>query len=174
MLQLKKGDFFCTENPMALGKAIRFVEKFWAKDNDAGYSHSGIITDPDGTTLEALWRVKGNSLNAYVGQKMIIGRWNSMTIDSFWNGMTSIQDNIGRIYPLWRLAFFALNIEKHIATSNWAVCSELVCKFLIGAGFKEIGEWRGQDPEDVEDMVKNWKMTTQVFEGVWSPELLST
>jgi hypothetical protein len=165
---LLPGDFFCTENPMALGKAILFIERLWAKDNEADYSHSGIITDAMGTTLEALWRIKGNDLNAYSGQRVIIGRWKGMNAEAFQKGLDAIKEDIGKIYPLWRLPLFAIpGAAKWISSGKFTVCSELACKFLIGAGFETIGRWQGQDPEDVADMITKWKEIDVVYEGTW-------
>lgn len=167
-VKLYPGDFFVTRNPMSLGRAIMFVEKLWAKDNEAEYSHAGIITDTEGTTLEALWRIKGNELDAYRGKKVLIGRWIGMNGMNFAQGLSAISDDIGRIYPLWRLPLFAIpGAAKWVSSGKFTVCSELVCKFLLGAGFNEVGRWQGQDPEDVSDMIKKWRECEIVYEGVW-------
>ncbi len=167
-MKLQPGDFFCTKNPMALGRAINFIEKLWAKDNEARYSHAGIITDAAGTTLEALWRIKGNELDAYAGQRVIIGRWKEMTPDKFQKGLEAIKDDIGKIYPLWRLPLFMFpGAAKWISSGKFTVCSELACKFLLGAGFSEIGRWQGQDPEDVADIIEKWRECELIFEGIW-------
>ena len=172
-MKLQPGDFFCTRNPMALGRAINFIEKLWSKDNEAEYSHAGIITDSAGTTLEALWTIRGNELDAYAGQKVIIGRWIHMTPERFQKGLDEVQDDVGRIYPFWRLLFFmAPGAAKWISSGRFTVCSELVCQFLLGAGFKEIGRWQGWDPEDVADMIQKWRTVEVLYEGEWVPELL--
>ena len=167
-IELHPGDVFCTRNPMALGRAINIVQKIWGKDNSSEYSHTGIITDAAGTTLEALWKIRGNSLDEYLGKKIIIGRWKGMTPEAFQRGLEAIKDYIGKIYPLWRLPLFMLpGAAKWISSGHFTVCSELACKFWIGAGFAEIGRWQGQNPDDVADMIKKWKQIDVVFEGVW-------
>lgn len=167
---LQRGDVFCTKNPMMLGRAIMAIETVWSKDNNAAYSHSGIVTDPDGTTLEALWRIKGNDLNAYAGQNVIILRWDGMTEDAYWKGMDAISGDVGRFYPFWRLPLFIIPpLAKYFDPTNVPVCSELACKFWIGAGFAAIGDWRGQTPEDVADLFK-WKDVSTVSQGVWQKQ----
>jgi len=150
---------------MQLGEMIVAVEKIQAKDNGAVYGHSGIVTDSSGTTLEALWTVRGNDLLAYTGQKVIIGRWHGMTPDAFEKGIESISDEIHETYPWWRLAMMALGLGK-VETGKYGVCSEIVCKFLIGAGFKDIGCWTGQNPDNVAEIIENWRDVDIVFEGI--------
>ena len=164
---LNPGDFFCTNNPAWFGKGIRFIENFWSRDVNIDYSHSGIITDNTGKTIEALTRVKVNSLDAYKDEKVIIGRWVGMSADAYQKGLSAIKDDIGDIYPAWRLLFFMTGTAKWASVGKFEVCSELVCKFLIGAGFTLIETWKGQDPQDVADMIHKWKDIMIVFEGVW-------
>jgi len=84
MISLQPGDVFCTRNPMALGRVICFVQKIHASDNQAEYSHSGVILDKGGTTFEALWTNKRQNLfRAYQGKKVLIGRHDKMTQKRF-------------------------------------------------------------------------------------------
>ena len=173
MIELHPGDIFCTKNPMALGRAIMGIERLWAKDNKAEYSHSGIITDCQGTTLEALWTIKGNDINAYSGENVIIGRWEGMSPTALQNGYDAIALEVNEIYPLWRLPLFIFPfMAKYVSNGNWTVCSELVCKFLLGCGYTQIGEWQGQNPDDVADMIRKWKDMRIIFEGKWNPSLI--
>lgn len=165
-IQLLPGDIFCTRNPADLGKAIVAVEKLQAKDSQAEYGHSGIVTDITGTTLEALWTVKGNDLLAYKGDKVLIGRWKGMSPLTFQSGMEAISNQIHETYPWWRLLLMALGLGK-VPTGKYVVCSELVCKFLIGAGVTTIGDFHGQNPDDVADMIRKWKEFEVIYEGVW-------
>lgn len=169
-ITLKPGDFFCTRNPMALGRAINFIQKLWSKDNNSTYSHAGIITNASGRTLEALWSIRRNHLDAYKGKRVLIGRWKGLEAGAYRKGMDAIQEDIGRVYPLWRLPLFMIpGAAKWISVGKFTVCSELTCKFLIGAGFTEIGRWQGQNPDDVADIIKKWRDVEVVFEGVWQP-----
>jgi len=40
---LRRGDIFCSANPMFLGRAINIVQTIWSPDHKSTYSHSGII-----------------------------------------------------------------------------------------------------------------------------------
>ena len=167
-IQLEPGMFFVTRNPMALGRAIMAIERVWAKDNEATYSHAGIVTDPEGTTLEALWRIQGNSLDAYKGERVMIGRWTGMNEATYWKGIDAIKEHVGQIYPFWRLPLFLVPImAKYVSLGRFAVCSELTTKFLLGAGFASIGEWRNQTPDDVAELIDRDRDVIKVFEGVW-------
>jgi hypothetical protein len=164
-IELMPGDFFCTKNPMALGKAIRFMETFW-KGHKAVYSHSGIITDRDGTSLEALWTIRGNSIDAYDGEEVIIGRWTGMTPEALQRGYEAIAEEIHEGYPFWRLFLFPA-LAKWVSSGNFTVCSELVCKFLQGAGFSMVERWQGMNPDDVADIIDKYRDITKIYEGVW-------
>jgi hypothetical protein len=173
MLKLQAGDFFCTENPMALGKAIRFIERL--RDHEKSvYSHSGIITDPTGITLEALWTVRGNHLNAYQGDQLIIGRWVDLTSNGLEKGYEAISPEVDTEYPFWRLVFFMTPraCQQYVSTGKYAVCSELTCKFLFGAGCTDLPTWEAQDPQNVADLIAKGKRMVKIFEGTWSPSLL--
>lgn len=166
-ITLQPGDIFCTRNPMWLGRAISTVEKWQSKDNNAEYSHAGIITNPTGATVEALWTIKKSTLSPYAKDKILLGRWDGMDQPSFLKGMLGINKHMGDAYPFWRLIFHLIpGAAKHISTGNFAVCSELTCKFLLSAGCAEIGDWKGWNPDDVADMIKKWKAFSIIYEGV--------
>ena len=168
MIELRPGDFFCVENPAFLGRAILLIERFWAKDNEARFSHAGIVIDTAGGTIEALWRIRPGRIDQYAGKNIIVGRWKPMTPERFQKGLDSVQDDIGRFYPFWRLPLFLIpGAAKWISIGKFTVCSELVCKFLLGAGFREVGGWKGQEPDDVADMIERWRSVELVFQGIW-------
>lgn len=165
-LQLKPGDVFCTRNPMWLGRMINAVDKAQAKDNEAQYSHAGIISTSEGETLEELWTFTKSNIGAYKGQRVLIGRWVGMTPENYLKGYNEIEKDLGSIYPFWRLFFFIIpGGAKWIASKRFAVCSERTCQFLMATGVKEIGTWCGQNPDDVADMIKKWDAFEIVFEG---------
>ena len=62
MPKLRQGDIFCTVNPMMLGRIICAIERFNDVDNQATYSHAGVILDHHGTTFEALWTNRNQDL----------------------------------------------------------------------------------------------------------------
>ena len=133
-MELHTGDVFCTSSPNFLGDGIRFISRILSKDDKSVYNHSGIILTPRGHTFEALWKIRGNHIDAYKGKKMVIyrpvqrldgGPVYPMMID------TAIEQIMfkysGKTYPVHRLAgyiFFAPFL-KYFA-GNAVVCSELV------------------------------------------------
>ena len=181
--ELKPGDIFCTRNPMWLGRAICWFEKIKSKDNHAEYSHAGIILNPAGTTFEAVWtNKKQNLFKAYAGQKVLIGRHDLMTIDTFRKGWAGVKKYEGQWYAGWRLLLHALPFAAKLGTGGFAVCAEIARKFVSKSGvmldttsaelvakFIRTGEscfWKGWNPDDIDDMIKNYKGWSVVFEGV--------
>lgn len=166
-IELKAGDFFCVESSNGFSRIIRAVERLWDKDNDAEHSHSGIIIDELGNTLESLTTIRKANISSCDEKQVIIGRLSEMTPEKFQNGINAIKDDIGKLYPFWRLFLFTIPFLAKYNISKVPVCSELVCKFLLGAGFEQIGQWRGQNPDDVADMIHKWKGIITVFDGEW-------
>lgn len=165
-VQVRPGDIFCTRNPMWLGRAINAVQKFWSSDNESVYSHSGIIIDTAGTTLESLWTIREQNIeDAYSGSGVIIGRHKLMTRKAFEEGLKCVMKHKGQIYPFHRLIFHLFPpAAKYISTGGFPVCSELACKFLAAAGL--LNSWKGKNPDHVADMIRRWRMWDIVFEGI--------
>jgi len=159
-IKLQPGMIFCTQNPMLLGKVINVVQKFWAKDNQSKYSHSGIILNEEGLTFEALWTNKRQNLfSAYAGRKVLIGRHIGMNAEMFAKCWDRIQHHEGRWYAGHRLLFFLFPpIAKYINFGQ-GVCSEITAQFLWQ-------NWKGLNPDDISDRVHHWKNFEVVFEGV--------
>lgn len=181
-LDLKPGDVFCTRNPMWLGRVICWFEKAKSKDNHAEYSHAGIILDEKGTTFEAVWtNRKQNLFEAYKGQKVLIGRHDLMNTDAFIRGWNGVKKYEGNMYAGWRLLLHAIPFASKFGTGGFAVCSELAMKFVSKsmvmldhsdkaavANAIRTGEsmyWKGWNPDDVADMIKNYDRWEPVFEG---------
>ena len=165
-IKLKPGDIFLTRNPMALGKAINWIQRIKSNDNESIYSHAGIITTESGMTLEALWTIKSQNLfEAYRGAKVMIGRHADMTKDHYLMGIKAVRPFTGRIYPFHRLFFHLIpGASKYINSGRFLVCSELVDKFLFESGVER--RWyRGRNPDHIADMVRDWKKWETVFEG---------
>ena len=166
-MDLRPGDIFCTINPMALGKAINFVQKVWSGDDQAIYSHAGIITSEEGDTLEALWTVKQSNLSKYKGKQVLIGRHRDMTPAKHNAAIYQIkQRHEGQWYPIHRLIFHLIPpLAKYIHFSNHPVCSELAAMYLVAAKF--IQKWAGKTPDYIADMITKWFWWEIVFEGEW-------
>ena len=159
-MKLLPGDIFCTRNPMSLGRAIVVVQKFWSSDNQARYSHAGIIIGRPGITFEALWTNKKQDLfKAYAGEEVLIGWHDDMTLERFKAGWDRIKGSEGNIYPLWRIVFHVIPpLAKYLCSGNFKVCSERTGEFIDGTGIYPDGYfWKGKTPDNLADMIHRWK-----------------
>lgn len=166
MPELRPGDIFCTRNPMMLGRIIMAIERMNSVDNNAQYSHAGIIMGPTATTFEALWTNRRNGLfNSYAGERVLIGRNHLMTKEAYDKGWKNVSEFEGRWYAFHRLPLNLIPpLAKFFSTGHCAVCSELAAMFLVGAGLMEY--WRGVNPDHITDMIQHFKEWTVVFEGI--------
>jgi hypothetical protein len=176
-LILKPGDLFCTENPQALGKLIRLAEALpWRDAHKSVYSHSGVITDNTGNTVEELWTLCANNLSSYEGKQVIILRWKGMNEDAFGNGAGIAFQNLYEPYPFYRLILMLLpNAMKIMKAGKNAVCSERAFEFLFGSGWKgtpKITTWKDQDPQALADLASDTDFE-KPFEGIWDSKLLA-
>lgn len=164
-MNVQPGDLFCVHGNMwGVSSVIRTAERFWSKDNEATYGHSGIITSTAGDTLEALWKVEPGHLENYRGMPMIIAR-PTHTLDdkeiSLSDKLTAIAaikaEHLGQWYPVPRLFLHVLPpVAKYIGTGKRGVCSELTakCAWLMDAR----GEpWLGATPDMLADEWRRWK-----------------
>jgi hypothetical protein len=163
---LKPGDNFTTINPMWLGRAICAVQKFNDIDNAAAYSHAGIIMGQLATTFEALWKNGRQELfSAYAGKKILIGRHQDMNQERFQAGWDVIARLEGKWYAGHRLFLMLIPpLAKYLASGKFCVCSEIVAKFLKGAGIMTY--WAGVTPDHVSDMIHNHKGWATIYEGI--------
>ena len=171
---LHPGDEFATKNPMALGAMINLAQQVKAVDNESEYTHTGIILDTAGTTLEALWTIKSQNIwDAYRREKVLIVRNFAMTPEVYCAGVVKVREHIGQWYPVHRLLLHLLGAAKWI---HWGrvVCSELTAKFEAGcaeflgpdyaAGF--LRNWYGVNPDNLVDRWRISRFYETVFEGV--------
>lgn len=167
-IKLLPGDIVCTSNPMALGRLITAVERFWSSDDEAKYSHSLIILTRTGLTLEALWTVKSQRLfDAYKGDKIAVYRYLSMDKDKFRAGIDGVTGHYGDWYPLHKLITNLIPpIGKYLSTKNRLICSELVGKFLRYAGVPGFKHYLGLTPDVISDRCSQYEGWITVFEGV--------
>ena len=170
---LRPGDEFATRNPMALGSLINLCQKVKATDNESEYSHTGIILEPGGVTLESLWTVSSQNLwEAYRGARVLVVRNINMTPDTYVYGIAKIRKHIGQWYPVHRLLLHLVGLAKFV---HWdrVVCSELTAKFECGCAEK-LGEgecgflrnWYGVNPDDLTDRWRISRYYRTIFEGI--------
>ena len=159
---------------MALGAAINFFQAARAVDDESEYTHTGILTDPHGATLEALWTIKSQNLwEAYRGEKVLIVRNINMVPEVYGAGFEKIRSHIGQWYPIHRLLLHAIGLAKWIHWSR-IVCSEFTAKFECGCAEclgndKASGFFRnyyGVNPDNLVDRWRESRYYTTVFEGI--------
>lgn len=166
-MDLRPGDIFCTVNPMWLGRAICAVQRFWDPDGEADFSHAGVITCGF-NTFEARWQNGRYSLNDYIGERVLVGRHESMDYEAFLRGWQQIYHLEGRFYAGHRLLLHLFPpLARMVASGGFAVCSEIVAKFLAGAGV--MTRWSGIAPDYLSDMMTQHKGWTVVFDGALPP-----
>lgn len=174
LFKLQPGDVFGTRNPMALGRAINFIQRIWSKDDESKYSHSGIIIDEDGATFESLWTINTSNLfKIYTGKEVIIARpiKNIIEIQPITRKEKStaikklIVEHKGQWYPFWRLPMHFFPPLAKIAWANRPVCSELTAKYLWYIKMRH-HQWASTNPDTLADEWRNWKGYEIIFEGV--------
>ena len=165
MIELQTGDVFGTRNPMALGRAINFMQKLWSHDGESTYSHSGIIISPEGKTFEALWTLDSQNLfEEYKGCEVIIARPNVEQEKKEQAIKSLIAQYKGTKYPFWRLFLHTIPPFAKISLFKIPVCSELTALYLYKIGIRH-GQWAGTNPDTLADEWRRWKGFDIVFEG---------
>lgn len=163
-IKLVPGMVFAVNSGSALAACINGVQKAKATDNESTYNHAGIITATDGSTFEALWKIRHGSLNAYAGKKIIIAMHKYMSKSKFDQAWQEIAKLDGKIYPVPRLFLHAVGLAKFIHW-KYPVCSELVAKFEFEAGLRT--NWWGINPDNLADEWRISKYYDVVYEGEW-------
>lgn len=162
--KLKAGDLFCSSLGQVLGFMINVVQRHKASDNEATFSHAGIVETSEGGIIEACWHVERSSLfEKYSDGDLLVARYIGMDEENFEEGMGKIKKHIGQFYPVHRLFLHLLGLAKYI---HWdrIVCSELVAKFLVGAGARQ--NWYGVMPDDLADEFRNFRIYDVVYDSM--------
>lgn len=164
-MTLEPGMAFAVCSDGWLAWAINVCQAAKATDNESTYNHAGLITSQDGTTFEALGRIRYGNLAGYKGRKIIVVWHKEMTEARFNDGFKAIKTLEGAIYPAPRLALHLIGLAKFVHW-RYPVCSELVAKFEFDAGLRR--NWWGINPDNLAD---EWKISRHydvVFEGEWA------
>lgn len=163
---VQAGDVFGTENPMALGRAINAVQRFWSHDHESTYSHTGTILDSKGTTFEALWTCKRQNLfEAYAGKQVIIARFVGNPKCEMGFALDTVVKNFdGCRYPIWRVPMHLFPPLARINLFHKPVCSEMTAfyEWILGARHEH---WSGANPDVLTDEWRNWDAWAVVGEG---------
>jgi hypothetical protein len=166
-IDLRPGDVFASRNPQGLGSMILLAQKMKSADGEAEYGHTGVILTPEGTTFEALWTIRRQSLfEAYKGQQVLVARHEDMSPEAFQGGFQAVLPQEGRPYPLYRLVLHLFGLGK-VHVEGQEVCSEITAHFLVSAGATTLGgkNWFGITPDNLVDEWRISKHFEIVFEG---------
>ena len=161
--ELQPGDMFLVASPGFISRMINAVQKFWASDNQAKYSHAGIILNDTGEVFEAVGKgITQGDLYHYAGKPVMIARHSYMDPSLFQAAFKMVQRRRGSPYPIHRLF---LHLFPPLAKLGFGmvVCSELVAEFLCFANIMPY--WAGVKPDDLAEMFRRWKGFEIVFEG---------
>lgn len=167
-IEVKAGDVFGTSNPNSnVGWGIEKIQKWNSRDNESIYTHSGVIINSEGDTIESLWTVcTQNIFEDYSTNKIIIARWDKLTDLAWENSYQMLMGHYGDKYPFWRLPLHIIPpLAKYLSFTGMPVCSELVAKHLYYIGARHRW-WTGTCPDTLADEWRRWKGYTIVFEGV--------
>jgi|PlaIllAssembly_1097288.scaffolds.fasta_scaffold26503_4 hypothetical protein len=168
--KFKHGDIFLSSNPMLLGKMINAVSTLYSVDRKSCFSHAGFFVKDDATILEATYTVtESNFLEKYEHDNVLVGRHLEMNDSRFNDGMEKIKEHIGQWYPFHRLFLHVFNLAQYVHW-NKVVCSELVSKFLFGAGLRDY-KYYGVTPDHLCDEIErslNKERTGPQYEIVFS------
>lgn len=148
---VRPGDFFVTRNNSLLSDLINFFQRLRASDGKACFSHAGFFTDQNGTSFEALWKVREyNFWEEHDGDIAIIARHECMMPTTFARHYREIRATYGgRIYPAYRLLFHISTALAQWAPAGRGVCSEITMHL---AHMCELSTWyRSATPDDVAD-----------------------
>lgn len=165
--ELKAGDCFASANPWRVGLMINAVQRFYALDGKSEYSHTGIIADPCGKTIEALRTVCNRNLfDHYAGKRVLIAR--PLVKESYKiKAIRLIEDGyLGNIYPAWRLALHLFPPAARYISANgiFLVCSELTAFYLYHAGARH-NVFTGVNPDNLADEWRNFWIYAVIYEG---------
>lgn len=90
-----------------------------------------------------------------------------MTLERFRLGMAEVAPMEGRLFPIWRQFLHVMDLARWLFWGHYAVCSELVAKFLYGTGARH-RHWAGTNVDDLHDeFVGRPSQYEVVFKGRW-------
>lgn len=148
MIELRPGDPFVVHSDGTVPDMVNLFQSIWSPDHKSEYSHSGFVMSPDGETFESRKRIGRYHLKDFEGCPIFIVRHALMTPERFQQGWDYVKKHEGAIYPVMRLALHAVGLASYV---HWKhpVCSELECKFEVGAYLRR--EWWGKTPDNLAD-----------------------
>ena len=164
-MDLKPGDLFLTASSGFLYRIIMAIQRFWSQDDQAQYSHAGIVLNQNGDIFEATGKgITEGSFYDHAGKPVLIARHSDMDLALFQHAFEKIYKLRGNPYPVHRLFFHLFPPIAKYWGVGMAVCSELVAEFLYFADILDY--WMGVNPEELEEIFRHWKDFEIVYEGI--------
>ncbi len=164
--ELRPGDIILFAGHRFSARLVNWFQARLAEDGHSEYNHAAVVTSTDGLLFESVrWWPRVISLKKrYRRSKVLIVRWKSMTLERFHRGMAEVGYLEKRLYPIWRQLLHACCLARHIFWVD-AVCSELVAKFLYGAGARH-KRWAGINVDDLHhEFLRQAEQFEIVFQG---------
>jgi hypothetical protein len=147
--KLRPGDIMLFSGRRFSARLINWFQALLAEDGHSEYNHAAVVISEEGLIFESLrWWPRVISLRKhYRRSQVLIIRWKGMTLERFQRGMAEVTYLKDRCYPIWRQLLHALRLASILRGVD-AVCSELVAKFLYGAGARH-KRWAGTNVDDL-------------------------
>jgi len=166
-MNLRPGDIFAVRNTGKSSTLICKVNRFWSADNEARYSHTGVILSADGDTFEARRRAGVYHLRDFEGMDIIIGRPKELTSHVFGLHMPKIVDEFdGDLYPWWRIGLHLMwPLAKYVGNGDHLVCSELTG--LVMTRCNIFSNYTGLTPDHIADRIEHWRTIELIYKGAY-------
>jgi hypothetical protein len=164
--ELKQGDVILFSGRNFSARLTNWFQALLAADGHSEYNHAAVVMSAEGLLFESVrWWPRVISLTKhYRRSRVMIVRWKGMTRERFQRGMAEVAYLQDRLYPIWRQLLHACRLARRIFCVD-AVCSELVAKFLYGAGARH-KRWAGTNVDDLHDEFLNQPAQYEiVFQG---------
>lgn len=131
------GDIVLCHSTTKLGKLIRFGESLRDPGVDSHWNHAAIISDADGTMIEAVGKgVRKGSLAAYPDHIIIPSR---LSPEDTAQALAFAESCVGTEYGYLTAASIGLNLLVpwfiHFQSGDTLICSQLVARALEHGGW---------------------------------------
>lgn len=164
-IEILPGDAFavCSEGLVARG--IRFFSKIWSSDNEATYTHCGLMLSEHKVFEAGLFGISTHDLDKYWGKQLIIVRFDSVSEVKREEVLKQLVAKFaGKKYPVWRLFMHIFGPLSKVNLVQMPVCSELDAYYEQMLGIRH-DQWAGTSPDTLVDEWRKWRDVTVLGEG---------
>lgn len=164
---LQPGDIFLLEpqEPDLISDIVKEVSGWWSVDGKAECTHSGLIINEAGDTIEsAPVTSKLNMFTDHASWFVQIWRCDTLSPLKAQLAINELIRTIGEIYPFWRLGLFAGGLARWWH-GHLMVCSELTTKFICLACPVHPRTYWGMSPDDLHDWLQANREWAMIYRG---------